>query len=152
VITPDLGEPHPDGVTTDLSRGGRERGVLEFTLAGVTAATSATLITLGAVGVHRAREIRAYCDALPTDDQGFVIGDDAPCRALLGDPATNQLVSASLSFIFAAPMALASAFLLRRGLRIHRDYKRARAATDLALQPAPYLTPGGGGLSLTLRF
>lgn len=149
VITPDLGEPLPEG-SRDLSRGGRERGVLEFTLAGVTAATSATLITFGAVGVHRARELRAYCDDLPVDEQGLVI-DDPVCRSFTGDPVVNQLVSAGLSFFFAAPMGVASAFLLRRGLRIHRDYKRARA-TDLTFRPAPYLTPRGAGLTLTLRF
>ena len=140
VISPEQGTSVPEE-ERDRSRGGRERGVIEFALAGVTAATAATLVTLGAVGLHRGREIRAYCEGEEVDV--------SVCQTPTGDPYVNAAVSASLSFFFAAPMATASGFLLRRGLRIQRDYRRWQAAQVSA---APWAGPRGAGLGVRVRF
>ena len=142
VISPEQGAPVPEE-ERDRSRGGRERGVIEFALAGVTAATAATLVTLGAVQLYRGREIRAYCEG-PPEEVDFSV-----CQTPTGDPSVNAAVSASLSFFFAAPMATASGFLLRRGLRIQRDYRRWQAAQVSA---APWAGPRGAGLGVRLRF
>ncbi len=145
VISPEQGTPVDEG-SRDLSRGGRERGVVEFALAGVTAATSVTLISLGAYQLHRGIEIRDYCESLPID------ADKSVCITPNGDPYVNAVVSSTLSFFFAVPMTVASGFLVRRGLRIQRDYKRVRDARSARLHTTPWATPRGAGLGFTLRF
>lgn len=134
----------PEG---DRSHGGRERGVVEFALTGVTAALSATLITLGAVQLHRGLVIRDHC-------QTPAGRSDDVCAPLTGDPYVNATVSSALSFVLAVPVAVASGFLARRGLRIQRDYRAWREKNpELArLRLAPWASAQGGGLGLRLRF
>lgn len=141
-----------DRAERDLSRGGRERGAVEFTLAGVTAALSATLITIGAVQLHRGLEIRDYC-ATPVGAPPE-LPDDPACYPLTGDPYRNAAVSSGLSFFLAVPVAVASGFLVRRGLRVKRDYQEWRAANPglARARLSPWAGSQGGGVALQLRF
>lgn len=158
VITPKnaISEPRP----RDLSEGGQHRGVIEFALGGATAGLSATLVTLGAVQLARAIEIRDYCEAerAKREDLLTTIGmplDPACEPSPLGvDPFTDAKVSSALSFAFAAPIAVASAFLFRRAARIRADYRahQAGAAARRAPSVAPFAGRTGAGLSFTLRF
>ncbi|MEZ4385922.1 MAG: hypothetical protein R3A79_31675 [Nannocystaceae bacterium] len=129
----------------DLSRGGAERGAVEFALAGVTGALSVTLIALGGAQLHRAYEIRDYCDEH---------ANDPACSPLTGDPYVAGVVSSSLSFFFAVPSAIASGFLIRRGLRTRRDYDAWRAKNPglAGARVTPWMRQGGGGVGLHVRF
>ncbi|MCA9660603.1 MAG: hypothetical protein KC486_19840 [Myxococcales bacterium] len=129
----------------DLSHGGSERGAVEFALAGVTGALSITLITLGGVQLKRSYEIRDYCDDHTTDPA---------CTPLTGDPYVAGVISSSLSFFFAVPSAIASGFLLRRGLRTRRDYDvwQAKNPGLAGARVTPWLRRGGGGVGINLRF
>lgn len=158
VITPKnaIREPTP----RDLSEGGRHRGVIEFALGGVTAGLSATLVTLGAVGLARAIQIRDYCDAERKKREELLttvaLPLDPACEpSLLNvDPFTEAKVSSSLSFALAVPVAIASAFLFRRGARIRADYRVHQAGATA--RRAPWITPNawraGAGLTFGVRF
>ncbi len=139
--------PTADLRDKDLSREGKERGITEFALAGVTGALSASLLVLGGFELKRGYEIRDFC-AIPMAIQ-------APeCTTLTGDPFVAAKVSAGLSFFFAVPIGVASGFLLRRGLRVREDAREWRAANPelSSLRVAPWSTRQGGGLGLRFRF
>ncbi|MCA9692184.1 MAG: hypothetical protein KC636_21470 [Myxococcales bacterium] len=140
VITPD------DGIAAsakdqDLSNGGERRGVLEYSLGGLTAALSVTLIAFGSVQLHRGIKLRERCSS-------YEYASSSECFAPVGSPPTNYLASGGLSLAFSLPMAIASGFLFRRAVRIHRDYKTWKRA-QVAVSP---WVGQGGGLSLSLRF
>ena len=132
----------------DLSHGGTEHGAIEFALAGVTAGLSSTLVVLGGLQVRRSLEIRDYCAMAWT----FTPEE---CQTLTGaDPERAAKISAGLSFSLAVPITIASAFLLRRGLRIRRHalaWRQANPALS-SLRLAPWTQRRGGGLSLRFRF
>ncbi len=132
----------------DLSRGGTESGTTEFALAGVTAALTGTLLVLGGLQVRRSLEIRDYCAMA----WAFTPKE---CQTLIGgDPERAAKISAGLSFTLAVPITIASAFLLRRGLRIRRDALawRRQNPTLSSLRLAPWTKHRGGGLALRFRF
>jgi len=131
----------------DLSREGKERGITEFALTGVTGALSASLLVIGGYELKRAYELHDFC-AIPSAIQ-------APeCASFTGDPVVAAKISAGLSFFLAVPIGIASGFLLRRGLRVQEDAREWRAANPelSSLRLAPWSTRRGGGLGLFLRF
>lgn len=132
----------------DLSNGGTESGVIEFALAGVTASLAASLLMLGGFQVRRGQELQKHCAMAwtftPKECQTFTGGD----------PERAAKISAGLSFTLAVPIGVASAFLLRRGLRIRRDalawHRQNPALSNLRL--APWTRHKGGGLALQFHF
>jgi hypothetical protein len=60
-------------------------------------------------------------------------------------------VAGGLSLGFAVPMAIASGFLFRRGVRVNRAWK-AWHAQERAVAVTPWAERTGGGLSFALRF
>ncbi len=139
--------PTADLRDKDLSREGKDRGVTEFALAGVTGAVSASLLVLGGLEIRRGNEIREFCSAPSTVQR-------AECITLTGDPVVATRISAGLSFFFAVPIGIASGFLVRRGLRVQRDARAWREANPelSTLRVSPWSTRHGGGLGLHLRF
>jgi len=139
--------PTADLRDKDLSREGKERGITEFALAGVTGALSTSLLVLGGFELKRGYEIRDFC-AIPSAIQR------PECSTLTGDPFVAAKISAGLSFFLAVPIGIASGFLLRRGLRVQEDAREWRAANPelSSLRVAPWSTRRGGGLGLSFRF
>ncbi len=122
----------------DLSRGGTRRGILEYSLGGVTAAVSTTLVVFGSVQLYRGQQLQTFCQQPATFNS-------PECMSVLGNPVTNARISGGLSLGFAIPLAVASGFLFRRAVRIHRDYRKQVALT-------PYFGRGFAGGSLAIRF
>lgn len=130
---------------------GQDRGDIEVALGAVTAAVSATLVGLGVYSAWRSVRLRQYCAGGP---DLTTIEDTDPlyesvCNSLLEvDPARSAAISAGLSFAFSLPIAVASGLLLRKGVRMRREYKRVHS---LSLQP---WSPGlrGGGVAIGWSF
>ncbi len=141
VVTP---EQAPTPADDDLSRGGTRRGILEYSLGGVTAAVSVALIAFGSVQFYRAQQIQAFCDQPATFDS-------PECSSLLGNPVLNARISGGLSLGFSIPLAIASGFLFRRAFRIHRDYK-TYSRKQAKVSWAPTGSPGQIGGVLMVRF
>ncbi len=150
VVITSANSPTPKAAKADkdLSHGGTENGVIEFALAGVTASLAASLLVLGGFQIRRGQEYQEYCSmawTIPPPE----------CQTLTGGNTVRAAkISAGLSFTLAVPIGIASAFLLRRGLRIRRDALAWRqqnpALSNLSL--APWTKRKGGGLALQLRF
>lgn len=128
---------------------GQDRGDIEIALGAVTAAVSATLVGLGVYSAWRSVTLRAYCmqepplTALDMPDPVY----DSLCNEIVGsDPARSSAISSGLAFAFAVPVAVASGFLLRKGVRMRKEYRRVHGA---ALRP---WAPGGRGAGLTFGF
>ena len=126
----------------DRSEGGTRRGVIELTLGSVVAGTSGLLIGRGGWEIVQARRTEQACNqGSQSIDCGFA------------NPGRQGRIAAGLSFGVAGVLALAAGFLLARGVRINRDYRKFTAA-----QPRVSLLPWGsvqrpaGGVSLQLRF
>lgn len=127
VVTPPRGA-EPAG---DLSRGGTEKGDVELALGAITGAVAGALIGVGSYEAWRAVQVRSYCQSPASfDDPNFPVFCSTP---LGGDPFAAAIVSSSLSLAFSLPVAVASGFLLRRGVLARRAW-RARA-TGLSLRP-----------------
>lgn len=126
-----------------------ERGDVELGLGVVTAVVSGVLLGVGTYGAWRAAEVRRYCGKPEaSDDREY----DAFCTTPFGgDPAVGAAVSSSLSFAFAVPIAVASGFLLRRGVTARRAWQQARPASNLSLR-AWSNGQHSAGLRLDLRF
>lgn len=128
---------------------GQDRGDIEIVLGAVTAAVSATLVGLGIYNARRSVVLREYCMQEPTLD-ALEMPDvvyDSLCNEIVGaDPARSSAISSGLAFGFAVPVALSSGFLLRKGVRMRREYKRVHG---VALRP---WSPGGRGAGLTFGF
>lgn len=126
---------------------GQDRGDIEIALGAVTAAVSATLVGLGIYSAWRAATIREFCmeePVLVTVDMPDSVHDSV-CNDLIGtDPARASAISSGLSFAFAVPVAIGSGFLLRKGVRMRREYKRVH---PVSLRP---WAPGGRGVGVTL--
>lgn len=126
----------------DLSEGGERRGIIELTLGSLTAALSAVLIGRGGWELARAAALEGSCESA-----------DPPLECMWDEPARGNRIAGGLSLGFAVPFAVASGFLLARGVRIHRDYRRyERTQGRSALTIAPWGGPAGGGLQLRVRF
>lgn len=126
---------------------GNDRGDIEIALGTVTAAVAATLVGLGIYSAWRAVGLRAYCMETPSTTT-FDMPDpvyESVCGDLIGgDAARASAISSGLSFVFAVPVAVGSGFLLRKGIRMRREYKRVNG---VSLQP---WAPGGRGVGVTL--
>ncbi len=127
----------------DRSDGGTRQGVLELTLGSITGATSLLLVARGIWELREAEQLARDCAAQ--------VSDAIECGFL--NPARGGRIAAGLSFGFAVPIGLASGFLLARGIRIHRDYRKwTREHARLRLQPWASVRHRGGGLTVELRF
>lgn len=121
VVPPRGAEP-----ASDLSRGGAEKGDVELALGAVTGGVAAALIGVGGYEAWRAVQVRDYCQSPASfDDANYMAFCTTP---LGGDPFVTAIVSSSLSLAFSLPVAVASGFLLRRGVLTRRAWHRARAA------------------------
>ena len=148
--------PEPRGATTsrDLSRRGQDRGDVEIALGAVTTAVATTLVILGAVGIQRTVALGAYCGQPPNYIDERPGGQrDAACSDPLGiDPVVAGAVSSGLAIAFAVPIAVGGGFLLRKGVRMRRDYK-AREDVRKSMSLRPWLDgQRGGGLGLAFKF
>jgi len=140
VVTPDDAPRVQDD--DDLSRSGTRMGVLEFSLGAVTAAVATTLVIYGSVQFYRGQQLKAFCE----QPASF---SSPECSALLGDPVLNARIAGGLSLGFAIPIAVASGFLFRRGVRINRDYRTFRRS---AWRLLPYASRGQAGGFLHIQF
>lgn len=140
--------PRGQEPAVDLSRGGTERGDVELGLGVVTSVVAASLVGHGGYQAWRGVEVRRYCDEPSSfDDPNYTVFCSTPFG---GDPFVAAIVSSSLSFAFAVPIAVAGGFLLRRGVLTRRAW-RARQAPKLSVQPWP-IGQRGGGVSLGVSF
>lgn len=149
-----LPEPRGGKTPRDLSRTGRDRGDIEIGLGAVTTAVAATLVVLGAVGIKRTLDLRAYCTA---DRPPTFVPDpvrEASCTAPLGfDPVRGGFISSGLAFAFAVPIAVGGGFLLRKGVTMRKDFKnKEREAVRKSMSLRPWLNGQGAGLGLNFRF
>lgn len=125
----------------DLSLGGERRGGIELALGSITAVLAAVLIARGAWEAVNAKRAKERCSNGVSDpDCGIVL-----------EPGRAASIAAGLSFGFAVPIAVASGFLFRRGVRIRRDYLRF-VAHQKAVSISPWGNAYGGGVSLRLKF
>ena len=128
----------------DLSKGGTQRGGLEFALGSITAVLTGVLIGRGTWELVKARQLERECDT--------GMSTNPECSPLVGDnPSRMGKVAGGLSLAFAVPVAIASGFLFHRGVRVHRAWK-AWHAQERAVAVIPFASRTGGGLGLTLRF
>jgi len=140
VVTPeDTSRVQADG---DLSLSGTRTGVLEFSLGAVTAAVATTFVVYGSVQFYRGQQLKAFCE----QPASF---NSPECSSLLGDPVLNARIAGGLSLGFAIPIALASGFLFRRGVRINRDYRKFHRT---AWRLLPYASRGQAGGFLHIQF
>ncbi|MBZ5711109.1 hypothetical protein [Nannocystis pusilla] len=110
-----------------------ERGDVEIGLGAVTAAVAGALVGVGSYEAYRAVRTRNYCTL-----QNWLRDPEysTHCMGPLGgDPFVAAVVSSSLSFAFAVPIAVASGFLLRRGIVTRRAWKAARPANKMSFRP-----------------
>ena len=127
----------------DPSKGGTQRGGLEFALGSITAVLAGVLIGRGAWEVQNAQRIENLCNEDASNPN---------CSGILGArPWRMSRVAAGLSFGFAVPIAIASGFLFRRGVRINRAWK-AWHAQERAVAVSPWGDRTGAGVGLSLRF
>ncbi len=124
----------------DLSLGGERRGGIELALGSITAVLAGVLIGRGAWELANARKAKRNCAG----------GEMEPDCGILLEPGRAAQIAAGLSFGFAVPVAIASGFLFRRGVRIRRDYQRFVASQRVAM--SPWGDRSGGGVTLRLRF
>lgn len=124
----------------DRSRGGTQRGGLEFALGSITAVLAGVLIGRGTWELVEADRIAKQCAAGETNDP--------ICRNTRIPPGRTGKVAGGLSIGFAVPMAIASGFLFRRAVRIHRDWKQWHAQAGVTA----WGDRTGGGVGLRLRF
>lgn len=126
-----------------------ERGDVELGLGAVTTAVAGVLVGVGTYEAWRGVQVRRYCTREGAfDDPEY----DAFCTTPLGgDPFTAAVVSSSLSFAFAVPIAVAGGFLLRRGVAARRAWKAGPGVKNMSLR-AWSNGQHGAGLSFGLRF
>jgi len=110
-----------------------ERGDVEIGLGAVMAAVAGVLVGVGSYEAHRAVRTRSFCSH---PDAGGHPEYSTHCMGPLGgDPYVAAVVSSSLSFAFAVPIAVASGFLLRRGIVTRRAWKAGRPIDKMSFRP-----------------
>jgi hypothetical protein len=128
----------------DLSKGGTERGGLEFALGSIAAVLSGVLIGRGTWELVKADELEKDCAASDSDNP--------ECTGVFGSrPWRTARIAGGISIGLSVPMAIASGFLLRRGVRVHRAWTKWHAQ-ERAVALHPWAGRDGGGLRLMLRF
>ena len=150
----------------DRPRGGQDRGDVEIALGAVVTGVAATLVVLGAFSFYRGQELQRYCAQAPLTDFS------QRCTDPLGfDPVRGARISGGLAFALAVPIAAGGGLLLRKGIRMRREWQRERRGpSGLSLRPWLMRQPSssssssgssgssgqpgvqGAGLDLSFRF
>lgn len=126
----------------DRSEAGARQGVLELTLGSIVAGTSGLLVGRG---IWELRQSQRTADACMQGSLSIDCG--------FANPGRQGKIAAGLSFGFAAVIGVAATFLLVRGVRINRDYRKFEAAeARVSVRPWATVQQPAGGLSLQLRF
>ena len=137
-------DPSASSAVGTLSEGGTNRGILELTLGSMVALASVALVANGAYQIAAGVDRRAFCEM-----SGQVC-------SLSGDSPTLRFSAAGLSFAFAIPVAVGAGFWLRRGVRVHRDYRAVRTAAGATARRGwviPFVFPRGmAGLAARVVF
>lgn len=133
----------------DRSRGGQDRGDIEIALGVVTAGVAATLVVLGAFSLYRGQQLQRQCSEATYIDAA----QSSACSDALGfDPVRGARVSGGLALALAVPIAAGGGLLLRKGIRIRRDWQRQRRG-PAGLSLRPWLVgQQGAGLDLGFNF
>ena len=139
----------PTRTSRDTSSTSTGRGEVELGLGVVTTAVAVALVGVGGYEAWRGARVRSYCRGpYPVADASF----EAFCLTPLGgDPFVSAVVSSTLSFAFAVPIAAAGGLLLRRGVSLRQAWRRSQGDKKMSLQPWR-MGQHGAGLSLGLRF
>lgn len=136
----------------DRSRGEGDRGDIEIALGAVTTGVAATLVVLGSFSFYRGQQLQRYCS-----DVAFIdAGQASSCTDVLGfDPVRGARISGGLALALAVPIAVGGGLLLRKGVRIRRDWQRQRRGpAGLSLRPwmTGIMGQQAAGLDLGFRF
>lgn len=125
------------------------RGDVELGLGAITVAVAGVLVGVGSYEAWRGVQVRNYCRGpFPASAADY----NAFCTTPLGgDPFVAAVVSSSLSFAFAVPIAVAGGLLLRRGVVNRQAWRRAQENNKMSLRPWP-MGQHGAGLSFGLAF
>ncbi len=149
---PEGPEPEAGGASIGLlSNMGEDRGSFELGLGSVVLGVGVGLLVLGAVELKRARDRKAQCTTNNFGDY------DSNCDL---DPAGLIFASSALAFTFSVPAFVGGALLVKKGAKIHRDYRAVkRASLTLRFsQPPPKTSPGrtraarGASFGAQIRF
>jgi hypothetical protein len=144
VVLPTRGARAP----ADRSKGGHDRGDVEIALGAVTVGVAATLVVLGAVSLAHGQQLQRQCSQ-PTIIDG---GQSSSCSDILGfDPVRGARISGGLALALSVPIAVGGGLLLRKGVRIRRDWQRQRRA-PAGLSLRPWLMGQSAGLDLGFKF
>lgn len=127
----------------DLSRGGERKGGIEIALGSITAVLAATLVGRGIWELVKADRIAKACADGTTAD---------PTCSLDNPPGRGGKVAGGLSLAFSVPVAVASGFLFRYGLRIRRDHEKFHRENEATASFSPWVGRSGGGASIRVRF
>ncbi len=131
----------------DRSRGETDRGDVEIVLGAVTTGVAATLVVLGAYSLYRGQELQRYC----SDDAFVDAGQSSICNDVTGfDPVRGARISGGLALALSVPIAVGGGMLLRKGVRIRRDWLRQRIPAGLSLRP--WIFGRAAGVDLGFRF
>lgn len=105
----------------ELSAQGTDNGALELGLGSTAVVVTAALIAHGVFQIFEGRRKAEVCKGFSTD----------PPECAFDGP-NLRYAGAGLSFAFAIPVAVGAGLFLRKGVRIHRDFKayRAREAAE----------------------
>lgn len=138
-----------DRAAAERSRGPQDRGDIEIALGAVTTGVAATLVVLGAVSLARGQQLQRQCSEVTIIDGG----QSSACSDAFGfDPVRGARISGGLALALAVPIAAGGGLLLRKGVRIRRDWQRQRRVpTGLSLRPW-LVGQQGGGLDLRFNF
>jgi hypothetical protein len=134
---------------TDRSRGVQDRGDIELALGAVVTGVAATLVVLGAVSLARGQQLQRQCSEVTIIDGGQA----SACSDSFGfDPVRGARISGGLALALSLPIAAGGGLLLRKGVRIRRDWQRQRQApAGLSLRPW-LMGQQAAGLDLRFRF
>lgn len=132
-----------DRAARDFSRGGTERGGVEFGIAAAATIATGALIGRGIWELTQIDDTRRNCR------EGAV---ELACRS--EDLGRGNKIAAGLSFGFAVPVGVAAGWLWARAVRTRRDHRAWHAAhPDAAsFSVRPIASRRGGGLVLRGRF
>lgn len=122
---------------------------MEIALGAVTAGVAATLVVLGAYSLYRGQELQRYCSEASIIDAA----QSSICNDVTGfDPVRGARISGGLALALAVPIAVGGGLLLRKGIRIRRDWQRQRKGpTGLTLRPW-LMGQQAAGVDLGFRF
>lgn len=130
-----------EGGVGSLSAGGTETGGLELGLGAASLAIGVGLLVAGSVDLKRGLDRKAQCE----------LSSESVCSL---DAPGLIFASSGLAFAFSVPAIVGGSLLIRRGARIHRDYKRVRALAGRT-RAGFWIRRGaqrGGGVSLRMQF